>query len=105
MKSKRIGLALILIFSALFIAGCGKGLIIGKVVDENNDPVSGALVVTEPPTYSKTTTPEGYDMKNVPVGVYEITASKTGYSTRKIEVKVFKNRATQADIQLKKLEK
>ncbi|HON55684.1 MAG TPA: carboxypeptidase-like regulatory domain-containing protein [bacterium] len=102
---KKISLiAFLMIISLLFIS-CGKGLIVGRVIDENNDPLSGVLVVTEPPTYSKITSPEGYEMKNIPVGVYEITASKTGYSTKKVEVKVFKNRATQADIQLKKTEK
>lgn len=103
---KKIIMMLLLSVSVLFLlSSCGKGVIIGKVIDENNDPVIGAQVVTDPPTYSKITTNDGFDLRGVPVGIYTVTASKSGYSKKDIEIKVFKSRSTQADIQLKKLAK
>jgi len=89
----------------LIFAGCGKGVIVGKIIDENNDPISGAQIVTDPPTYSKLSTVDGFEMKNIPVGVYTITVNKSGYSKKDVEIKVFKKRTTQADVQLKKLTK
>ena len=103
---KKVVMMSLLCISVLFLlANCGKGVIIGKIIDENNDPIIGAQVVTDPPTYSKITTNDGYDFRGLPVGVYTITATKSGYSKKDIEVKVFKSRSTQADIQLKKLSK
>jgi len=98
-------LFLVLLMITVLLSGCGKGIIIGKVIDENNDPIIGAQIVTDPPTFSKITTAEGFEMKNVPVGVYTISASKTGYSKKDVEIKVFKKRTTTADIQLKKSSK
>ena len=102
----RLSLLICLLASIMLIfAGCGKGVIVGKIIDENNDPISGAQIVTDPPTYSKLSTVDGFEMKNIPVGVYTITVNKTGYSKKDVEIKVFKKRTTQADVQLKKLTK
>jgi len=105
MKLKNLAMIVAITIIVLSLIGCGKGYIIGKITDENNDPISGAQVITDPPTFSKLSSVDGYEMKGVPVGVYTITATKVGYSKKDVEIKVFKNRATQADIQLKKLTK
>ncbi len=89
----------------VLFANCGKGVIIGKVIDENNDPVIGAQIVTDPPTFSKITTTDGFELRGMPIGIYTVTASKSGYSKKDIEIKVFNKRTTQADVQLKKLSK
>ncbi|MBP7653777.1 carboxypeptidase regulatory-like domain-containing protein [Candidatus Dependentiae bacterium] len=102
----RLSVLICLLAAAMLIlSGCGKGVIVGKVIDENNDPVAGAQIVTDPPTYSKLSTVDGYEMKNIPSGVYTVTVNKSGYSKKDIEIKVFNKRTTQADVQIKKLNK
>jgi hypothetical protein len=97
-------LRLILLISLLsFVVGCGTGMIQGKIVDEQNDPVVGAQVYTEPPTVSKLSTVNGFEMKKIPTGVYTVNVMKSGYSKESVDVEVRKNTKTTAEIQLKKI--
>lgn len=57
-----------------------RGTISGWVKDQSNNPLSGALVVTNTGGYSATTDGNGnYTIPNVLPGTYDVTASKNGY--------------------------
>jgi iron complex outermembrane receptor protein len=104
MKKFSMMLVLITIVSMLTIS-CARrgGIIVGKIIDENSDPVVGAQIVTDPPSFSKLSSVDGYQMKGVKPGIYTITATKTGYSKQEVEIRVQNKRTTQADVQLRKL--
>ena len=80
--------------TVLQTVGIGAGIIRGTVIDENNKPVIGAVITTDPPSESTITTFEGFVIKNVKVGYYIVKASKEGYSSASVEVKVQKNKVS-----------
>ncbi|MBD3331222.1 hypothetical protein GF356_00105 [candidate division GN15 bacterium] len=57
-----------------------SGVILVEVLNERDDPVVGALVMTNPPTIRDTTGSLGTVMlEEIPVGTYQVIASKPGY--------------------------
>lgn len=83
--------------------GMGAGTIRGTVIDENNQPVVGAVITTDPPTESTMSSYEGFVIQGVPVGVYRVRAAKDGYSTTNVEIRVQRKKVTQADLQIRSL--
>jgi len=57
-----------------------KGIICGKVLDENSDPIEGVLLSTEPATHTDHTNYNGeYRLENISPGNYVVKAFKSGY--------------------------
>ena len=62
-----------------------KGVISGRVTDENGDPISGALVVVKGANMFATTNVDGYyEIDCVPEGSFDVKASRVGYSEMSI---------------------
>ncbi len=87
MKSLLLHLIL-LISSTLAFAGAGK--LEGKVVDESNMPLIGAIVKLEGTAIGASTDIDGkFLIKNIPFGTYTLIASYTSYDKKSIaEIKV-----------------
>jgi hypothetical protein len=103
----RSGLANTLLLGAalaVFSVGCvttqGK-VILGAVMDNNNRPISGAMVTTDPPTSSVATDNLGrYLLRLEKEGTYSVRADMLGYVCEPITVRVKGKDITQADIKL-----
>lgn len=93
---------LVLIGTGFLTTGCLTGTIEGQVVDQNDRPITGAIVTTDPPTHSIRTTENGYRLENVPVGEYVVEAEKPGYHVGKVNVQVSFSQTTAADIQVQR---
>jgi uncharacterized membrane protein len=60
-----------------------KGVISGRVRDENGDPVEGALVtVADTPFFARTDAAGHYIIDDIPSGTYELYVAKDGFQTR-----------------------
>ncbi|MCH8837412.1 MAG: carboxypeptidase regulatory-like domain-containing protein [Candidatus Marinimicrobia bacterium] len=97
------------IVCGLFLSTCKAptdapttGSISGTILDaSSSQPISGAMVTTDPITSSKTTDSEGaYTMDGVKPGTFTVQASKTDYQTNTTIVNVVVGEAASADIQL-----
>lgn len=98
-------LSVAVLLAAGFLAtGCLTGTVEGQVVDQNDRPVTGAIVTTDPPTHSIRTTENGYRLENVPVGEYVIEANKPGYHKGKANVQVNFSQTTASDVQIRRKE-
>lgn len=92
----RISIVLIVLFSAIPSAsqeGLGKGRISGIVVDENGNPVEGALITVESTrTDTKlegTSDKEGrFAVAGMGTGMWRITATKQGYGSSFVDMNV-----------------
>jgi len=62
-------------------AGISNGNITGNAIDTaTSKPLSGALITSVPAVFSATTDAKGsFSVRNVPIGVYRVTASMSGY--------------------------
>jgi hypothetical protein len=104
MKNKLVDVLLLGVISAVFCIGCattqGK-IVMGVVMDNNNRPIGGALVTTDPPTSSVATDNLGrYLLRIEKKGIYSIRADILGYVADPVTVEVKGNDITQADIKL-----
>jgi iron complex outermembrane receptor protein len=89
MKVIRYSFLLILIISATFAYAQQTGTITGKVLDDNKDPISGALVELEGTQIKANANNAGeFTMKDVPAGTYTIRASTYSYRTQTAQVTV-----------------
>ncbi len=79
--------------------------ITGKVTDkQNNQPIVGAQITTNPVTSSVVTGSDGnYTIPDVKSGQYTITAKKDGYNDNTTTVSVTEGKSVNADIQITKL--
>lgn len=71
------------LFLLLLTVGClqNKGEITGQIFDTQNNPVPGAVVVTEPSGYTATTDADGmYTINDVPVGDYTVKVTSGSYA-------------------------
>jgi len=81
-----------------------KGSIIGKVLDENSNPIDGVLISTEPETHTDHTNSYGeYRLYNITPGTYVVKAFKTGYKESSVTVVVEANIIITADLTLLKV--
>lgn len=84
---------------ALVACQTGIGNIHGTVIDAEGSPVSGAMVQVA--GHSVLTNEEGfYEVIDIPVGAYQITATKTDVGNLTSECAVRKGRATVCDLAL-----
>lgn len=95
---------LFIVATGFMTTGCLTGTIEGQVVDQNDRPVTGAIVTTDPPTHSIRTTENGYRLENIPVGEYVVEASKPGYHVGKANVQVNFSQTTASDVQIRRKE-
>jgi len=78
-----------------------KGIICGKVFDENSDPIEGVLLSTEPETHTDNTNSNGeYLLDNIPPGNYTVRAFKSGYRENSKSVTVESNTIVILDLPL-----
>jgi formylglycine-generating enzyme required for sulfatase activity len=95
----------------LLVSGCRKedsvtnvttGTISGTVVDASSSaPVSGASIVTSPPSSAVLTDTSGkYSISSVNPGTYTVTASRTGYTSGSVNVTVTAGGTTTGSISL-----
>lgn len=94
----------VLLLTGFLTTGCLTGSIKGQVVDQNDRPITGAIVTTDPPSHSIRTTENGYRLEDVPVGEYVVEAEKPGYHKGKVNVQVNFSQTTAADIQVRRKE-
>ncbi len=95
---------------AIIIAGCMTASqikemairdISGKVTDDQNRPLSGAIVTTEPSTSSVSTDELGnYRIGGLPGGTYTIRATLMGYVGYPVRIEVRGFEPTRADLKL-----
>jgi len=114
MNKKLIGLVVASITGILFLnLTCEPpseaettGTINGTISDATtSQPISGAMITTNPVTSSKTTDSEGnFLIEGIEPGTYTIQASKDGYKTNSTTVSVVAGEESSADIQLAPLE-
>lgn len=88
----------------IFLSGCLTGTIKGQVIDQNDRPVEGAIVTTDPPTHSVRTTENGFRLEEVPLGEYVVEVEKPGFHKGKANVQVSFNKTTASDIQVRRKE-
>lgn len=88
------------LLSLIFLLNGCTGIITGLVIDKNGLPIKGAIVQTAPPTNSVMTSAAGYKIKDVPTGVYSVTATKEGFTEGSASVNVTNKKITTADIQI-----
>lgn len=88
----------------IFLSGCLTGTIKGQVIDQNDRPVEGAIVTTDPPTHSVRTTENGFRLEEVPLGEYVVEVDKPGFHKGKTNVQVSFNKTTASDIQIRRKE-
>ena len=104
MQNKLLNVLLLGVGLVMFSAGClatQKGVIYGTVVDNNNRPVTGAMVTTEPPSSSMITDNLGRYVLSFRHGEsYSVTAEILGYESRTIIIQAKPGDITQADIKL-----
>ncbi len=103
------GFVIILLFAILMVS-CKEntvepvltGNINGKVIDSKTGSVLGSSsITTNPATNAIVTDNSGsFNIKDIAVGSYTITAKKSGYKTSSVTVTVKENVTTQAIIQL-----
>ncbi len=75
---KKILLLLLILLNGILLAQ--KGRIIGKVIDENNNPLIGANVVLLGTNWGAATNRRGeFEIKNIKAGVYSLKVSSIGY--------------------------
>jgi hypothetical protein len=81
-----------------------NGSIAGNVTDgSNNNPISGAIITTQPQTSTVTSDASGnYAIDNVSPGPYTVTASKSGYNDDSVTVTIQAGSMEVANIQLSK---
>lgn len=86
-----------------------QGSVLGTIVDQNAQPVSGAKITVNrglllPQTPDVTSTAAGnYDMAAVPAGSWELRASAPGYESKDVVIQVNDGQPTTANITLNKL--
>lgn len=84
-------------------AGLGPGetgAIEGRVLDsETDEPVSGAVISTNPPSGAPVTDSEGrFSMGDLEEGSYSVTAEKSGYQSSTVSVAVNGNSTTNVNL-------
>lgn len=84
-------------------AGLGPGetgAIEGRVLDsETDEPVSGAVISTNPPSAAPVTDSEGrFSLGDLEEGSYSITAEKSGYQSSTVSVAVNPNSTTDVNL-------
>jgi len=99
---QRFALFALLVLTGFATTGCVTGTIKGQVVDQNDRPVKGAIVTTDPPSHSVRTTENGYRLEDVPIGEYVVEAEKPGYHKGKTNVQINFAQTTAADIRVQK---
>ncbi len=104
MRDRLFGILLLGFVVAVFAGGCAAGqtgVLWGTVIDNNNRPISGAMITTDPPSSSVATDNLGrYLLRLEKVGTYSVTAEMLGYVSEPTLVQTKHGDMTQADIKL-----
>jgi len=83
-----IGLLLFVLTGCLTASPLANS-IVGKVTDQNGNPVEGALVTTSPASSSVLTGKDGnYTIRKLSSREYSVSVSKTGYAEGSVILKV-----------------
>ena len=107
MKKKLV--IILMLFVTMVIFSCTKtsepetkGNISGTILDsKTSQPISGALITTDPITFSKTTDSQGaYLIEKVEPGIYTVQASRIGYITNTTTVNVVVGQTATGDVHL-----
>ncbi len=95
---------LLLIMLGLFCIACATSqtkVILGAVMDNNNKPIGGAIVSTDPPTSTVATDNLGrYTLRLDKEGTYSVRADILGYLSEPVTVEVKGDDLTWADIKI-----
>lgn len=103
MPAKKIVLALFLILSTLFgiSAQTHTGMISGKVLTPDGEPVDFANVYLKGTSYHSTTNDKGIYHINAPAGEYTVVFSATGYQETEIKETIRPDRRKRLNVKLK----
>lgn len=94
-------LLLLLSFTSDSVFAQTQGKISGKIINEKNEPVSGAAISIKAGTKGSTSGVDGSFILSLPAGKYEITIKALGYATKVIgDVEVTVNSVTDLNIVL-----
>lgn len=104
------GAAAPLLVIALLAGGCkeatvgpdNRGTIAGRVLDyETGEPIARASITTTPPSEAVLSGTDGrFELDQLPVGSYQVSARKSGYTPTTVAVSVQEDRTTSATIYL-----
>lgn len=96
---KNVYLLLVLVF--LSTVSFGQGLLKGTIIDENNLTLPGTSIWLPDLKMGTSTDSEGgYNIKDIPEGIWTVKISMVGYYTISKEVSIANNQTSQLDIQL-----
>lgn len=88
-------------YITLITSTATNGTITGKITDNNNNPIVGASISTQPPTTVAQSNNQGnYTIANVVPGNYLVNASKSGYTGSELSVVVNSGGTVTANLQL-----
>ena len=97
-----------LVFSLFFICfttvvfAQDKGILTGRVLDDNKLPLPGATVVIESLQHGATSNFDGnFTMVNLPTGTYDITVSYIGFETQNVSVEISVNTTAEVKVSMK----
>ena len=80
------------------------GNVQGYVYDENDNPISGALVERENSTGFTYTNEEGFfQFSNIPIGLQEFTASYFGYNSQTVQTEIIEDETVNIEFHLEPL--
>lgn len=86
---KKIVLSLCFICFTTLLFAQDKGILKGRILDDNNLPLPGATVLIESLKTGTTSNFDGnFTMVNLPVGTYDLTVSYIGFETQNISVEI-----------------
>ncbi len=93
---------ILIIISAGHLHSQTTGKLVGRVTDENGDPLLGANVILEGTTLGAATDMEGYyNIINVRAGIYKVRFRFLGYKAQLVEnVRISPDQTTKLDAQL-----
>src|SRR5262245_35407666 len=101
MKVIRYSLLLILIISSTLAYAQQTGTITGKVMDDNKEPIAGAVVEVEGTQIKATANNAGeYSIADVPAGSYTVKASTYSYRTQTAQITVAAGQTATQDFTL-----
>jgi len=100
---KKLLLSLFFIcFASTLLAQNDKGILTGRIFDDNNLPLPGATVLIESIQYGTTSNFDGnFTMVDIPVGTYDVTVSYIGFETQTIAVEITTNSTTEVKVAMK----
>ncbi|MEW6509172.1 MAG: TonB-dependent receptor [Bacteroidota bacterium] len=95
-------LFILILLSSISLYAQGRGIIKGKIIDEDNLSLAGANIFITAAGIGTASNQDGeFILVNVPEGSHTLSVSYLGYQTQTIEIQVQSNKITRLDVVMK----